>query len=510
MTGLKLARLEELRRLKAELDRLKRFQPPRWASPLDMACELDPTTVRTPALERINTELVALADGAEDRLMVAMPPQEGKSTLCSKWYPLWRLVCDPDRRVAIVSYSDEMARRWGADIKQLVETFDGDEGTVDLGLRLRTDSRAAGRWQVEGHLGGVYCVGIAGSLTGKPVDDLVLDDPIKDLSAAQSEAYRRRCQDFWQAVGIPRLGPGARCLLIQTRWHEEDMAGWLLAHDGEGDAAKGGRWKVLSIPAVAEDHNDPLGRKPGEAMISARGDRDWARIRKSAGEYVWGALYQQRPSPAEGNLFKRSWWRYWTMAPRAGMVSERLDCGGRITLLSDCWRFATVDLANSTRTSGDFTVIAAWAVTIHGDLVLLDQRRARIGEEDHFKHAQPLVQRWQLDTVFVEASQYGTTLVREATVAGVPISPLKADTDKLSRALPASARASAFRIWLPAGQWWTQAFVDECAAFPNGAHDDQVDALAYAVRLAVTKWNPIITAPPRYRSREIDFERVAL
>jgi hypothetical protein len=186
-----------------------RPKPRRWPSPLDMACQLDPTTVRTPALEEINRQLVALADEvAEDRLMVFMPPQEGKSTLCSKWYPLWRLIGDPDRRIAVVSYSDEMARRWGADIKQLVEMHNGTDGSIDLGIRLREDSRAAGRWQVRGRLGGVYCVGIAGSLTGKPVDELVIDDPVKDLSAAQSEALRRRAHTSGRAPRYPGSARG--------------------------------------------------------------------------------------------------------------------------------------------------------------------------------------------------------------------------------------------------------------------------------------------------------------
>jgi predicted phage terminase large subunit-like protein len=485
-------------------------KPRRWASPLDMACDLDPTVVRTPALEEINRQLVALADTAEDRLMVFMPPQEGKSTLCSKWYPLWRLTIDPDRRIAVVSYSDEMARRWGAEIKQLVEMHNGTDGSTDLGIRLREDSRAAGRWQIRGRLGGVYCVGIAGSLTGKPVDELVLDDPIKDLAAAQSEAYRKRCQDFWQGVAIPRLGPGAKCLLIQTRWHEEDMAGWLLAKDGEGDRAKGGLWHVVSIPAVADAPADPLGRPLGQPMVSARGDRDWARIRKSAGEYVWGALYQQRPSPAEGNLFKRIAWRYWREAPQAGYSSRRLDLGGRIRSLGECWRFATVDLAASTKTSADWTVIAAWAHTIDGDLVLLDRLRARIGEADHFAHVLPLVQRWQLDTVFVEKSQYGFTLVREAAQAGIPLSPVEADVDKFTRALPYSVRVGQGRVWLPAGQWWTAEWVNEHAAFPNGANDDQVDTGAYATRVAITGWHPQTQARRPAPRNEIDFMTVQL
>jgi predicted phage terminase large subunit-like protein len=320
---------------------------------------------------------------------------------------------------------------------------------------------------------------------------LIIDDPIKDLEQARSQVYRERAWRFWQAVAVPRLGPGARAVVIQTRWNEDDLTGRLLAHDG--DRRSGGRWKVVAIPAIAEDNDDPLGRKPGEAMVSARGDRDWQAIRQSVGEYVWSSLYQQRPSPAEGGLFKRLWWRYWTPA------GDKLHLAGRDFALSECWRFATVDLAASTRTSADYTVIAAWARTSAGDLVLLDMLRARVGEHDHFRYARPLCERWGLDTVFVEASQYGTTLVREATQQGVPISPIQAEQDKFSRALPYSAWVSSGRVWLPAGATWLDTWVSEHAAFPNSAHDDTVDTGSMACRVAVTTWAP----PPARTQPEV-------
>lgn len=337
---------------------------------------------------------------------------------------------------------------------------------------------------------------------------LIIDDPIKDLSAAQSEAYRKRCRDFWQGVAIPRLGPGAKCLLVQTRWHESDMAGWLLASDGEGNRSKGGRWQVVSIPAQAEDDNDVLGRRSGEYMVSARGDRDWPAIKKSTGTYVWASLYQQRPAPAEGGLFKRLWWRYWSPAPRLSYGSERLDLAGRIFNLSECWRFITGDLAASTRTSADYTVAAAWALTLDGDLVLLDYERARVGEANHYDLFRPLADRWRVDTAFVEATQHSMTLTAEATRSGLHVTPLKADADKFSRALPYSARASAGRVWLPAGSPKVDAFVTEHASFPNGSHDDLVDVGAYAVRVAITQWAPQ-KLPPYVRTHRDELQTQA-
>lgn len=317
---------------------------------------------------------------------------------------------------------------------------------------------------------------------------LILDDPIKDLEQANSIRYRERAWRFWQAVAIPRMGPHTKVVLMTTRWHEDDIAGRILA--AEGDKASGGKWRVISIPARCEDEKtDLLGRKLGEYQISARGrtQEQWREREKDSGAYVWAALFQQRPAPAEGNLFKRLWWRYWTPAGE-----HRIYLGGREADLRDGWRFGTVDLAASTRTSADYTVIAAWCRTLAGDLVLLDMVRAQIGEEQHFARARPLVERWQLDTLFVEASQYGFTLVKEATQSGIPVSPVQAEQDKLSRALPYSAWCSGGRAWLPAGAHWLPTWVDEHAAFPAAAHDDTVDVGSLATRVAITQWVPLV------------------
>lgn len=473
------------------------FEPQRrrWASPLDMAQELDRTIVRTPALNLINSSLVDLADGHEDRLIISMPPQEAKSTTASYRFPTWLLSqVDPDLRIIMISYADELARRWGSDVKRDLEAYDGTDESVDLGVRLRADSRAAGRWQVDGRRGGMVCAGVAGQVTGRACDVMIIDDPIKDLEQANSAIYRERFQRFWQGVAVPRLGPGARVILIQTRWHEEDAAGWLLGN--EGNRRDGGRWRVINIPAQCEDEaTDPIGRRNGEYMISARGNRDWEGIKRSVGPYVWASLYQGRPAPAEGGLFKRLHWRYWVPAPRIG-PGERLDLGGRIQALSDSWRFATIDLANSTRTSADYTVIAAWARTLSGDLVLLDMVRAKIGEARHFEHAAPLVQRWQLDSIFVEGSQYGTTLVREAANAGIPITAIQAEADKFSRALPYSAWQAQGRVWLPASASWLDIWTGEHASFPAGRNDDTVDVGSLATRVAITGAAPGPQRPP--------------
>lgn len=472
---------------------LRRYEPPpdkgprRWSTPGELACALDTQTVQTPALRKIDDELVRLADGDTEKLIVTMPPQEGKSVRVSHRFPEWLLEHNPDLRIAIVSYTDEMARRHGADIKLDVEYFDGLNSPIDLGIKLRPDSRAAGRWNIKDHKGSVYCVGIRGSLTGKPVDILIIDDPIKNLEEAHSEAYRKVLKNFWQAVAIPRMAPTTKVVIIQTRWHGDDLAGWLQVNEP-------GQWRVVNIPAQAESYDDPLGRVPGEYMESARGYRNWERIKSNVGSYIWAALYQGHPSPAAGGLFKRAHMRYWSPLPpdptRHGLLSgARIDLGGRAIHLDDCWRFLTVDLAASEKTSADWTAVGVWALSLDNDLIMLDGARARIEESAHWDLVRPLKEKWNADVVYVESRMFGTTMVYEAAKGGILVKELKADTDKVTRALPATVRAENGRLWLPTLTVMpeTAKWVDELVSFPNAAHDDCVDVVAYAARVDATE-----------------------
>jgi predicted phage terminase large subunit-like protein len=475
--------------------------PRRWPTPGAMAIELDSTTRNTPALDLIDRELVDLADGRTEALMVFMPPQEGKSQRVSCWYPLWRLAEDPTLRIAIVSYSDGKARRWGRWIRRMIVAH------PDLGIMLRPDSRAADRFETTAG-GQVICVGIEGGITGEPVDEMVIDDPVRGRAEAESATYREQAWDWWESNGSTRASARFRVVLMMTRWHEDDLAGRLQAHEP-------GRWRVLSIPAIAgkeitvkggdgaeqtvwvPDGLDPLGRQPGEELPSVQ-DRPAGHFRllhKIRSAYVWRSVFQQRPVSAEGNMFRRSTFRYWHQMPadpsRHGTAGgQRVDCEGRVVYLDDCWRFATVDLAASKKTSADWTVVAAWAISGDGDLILLDRARKRVAEEDHWDLAHPLVSRWALSTVFVEKSFITATMVIDATKAGLPVEPVAADVDKVTRAIPATSRLRAGRVWFPAVADWLDEWCDELAAFPSGAHDDQVDTLSYAARVVAAHWLP--------------------
>jgi hypothetical protein len=255
----------------------------KWPTPGAMACDLDPGTMQTPMLDLVDRELVGLADGKVPRLMVFTAPQEGKSQRVSRRFPAWLLSQDPTLRIAIVSYDQEHATRWGRDVKRDIATH------PELGISLREDSRAAGRWETP-QGGGIYCAGIAGALTGRAVDVLIVDDPVKDRQAAESATQRQAAWDWWESVAVTRLSPRGRVVLMMTRWHKDDLAGRILEQEPQ-------LWRVVSIPAVAEDPHDPLGRRPGEELVSARGRQPgyFTGLSQRLSAYVWRSLYQQRP-----------------------------------------------------------------------------------------------------------------------------------------------------------------------------------------------------------------------
>jgi predicted phage terminase large subunit-like protein len=492
----------------------RHFEPPvrRWETPGELARAMDPLTKASPALDLIDSELVALTDHQTDAdaLCVFMAPQEGKSERVSRRFPEWLLAHDPTLRIAIVSYEQDTAVRWGRTIKR--DVTHADRNMIDV--RILQDSAAAGRWDTpEG--GGIYCVGVGGPLTGRPVDVLLVDDPVKDRAAAESARQRQTTWEWWESVALTRLAPGGIVVLIQTRWHEDDLAGRVLSRPGPL------RWRVLTLPAIAGDQ-DPLGREPGEEFPSVRGRKPgfFTRLKATMSAYVFSGIYQQSPVAAEGNFFRRAAFRYWrntagTPDPGAllamgSMAGAWLELEGRRVDLADAavWRFATIDVAASTRTSADYTVCSVWAIDREGDLILLDRARGHAEMSDHFAMIKPLRDRWRFDVAYVEKQFYSQTLVLDARAAGVPVAEVTADTDKITRAIPAAGRVHAGKVWFPAGAWWLEEWENELAAFPAGSHDDQVDTLAYAARIVAAHWTP----PPPPKGRDIvpaELERIA-
>ncbi len=420
--------------------------------------------VLAPHLELLNRKLVELAAGRIRRLLVTMPPRHGKSETCSVYLPAWYLGSYPERRVILSSYESDFAASWGRRVRDVLE----QHGHL-FGVSLRADSSAAHRWDLEAHSGGMIAVGVGGAATGRGADLFIIDDPVKSPEEAQSRTMSQRIWDWYRGVARTRLEPGGAVLLIMTRWSEDDLAGRLLS-DPDGEP-----WEVLNLPAVAEE-NDPLGREPGEALWPQRFPlSELHATRQALGSYLWSALYQGRPAPLDGNVFKRSWFKYWTPIGD----SYQLD-HSRTIPSNSCQRFITVDLAVSQKQSADYTVAAVWAVTKNQDLLLLDRIRRRIPGPDQIPLLRRLYDQWTPDSIGIEAVAYQLAIIQQARRDGLPIRELKPDRDKVSRALVAAARLEGGNVYWPTSASWLDEWENELLLFPNARHDDQVDTLAYA------------------------------
>lgn len=267
-------------------------------TPADLAAKFDPTFVRTAAGDLIATRIVEAMTTYDGRLTVSQPPQTGKS-LTLRWTCLWLLLRDPDTRIVFASYAERLARTSGRIIRSLVEMYG-----APYGLRLDKSHADAADWQIAGYLGGVYAVGTGSSLTGRASSAMIVDDPHPSMAAADSASQRGNVLEWWSSTARTRLAPGAPVVGVATRWSEFDLISMFIS---EG-------WPSINIPAQADGKTtDALERPAGEYLVTPRGTTaaDWDKTRAEAGERTWASLYQGRPAPVEGGVFKADWFSTW-------------------------------------------------------------------------------------------------------------------------------------------------------------------------------------------------------
>jgi len=454
----------------------KAFEPspePRFATPGDLAHFLTPKSVQTPAFDLIDQILVDAYSKPDSRTMIFLAPQEGKSTRVAEVFPVWALAQNPDTRIVMASYAMSLARRNGRFIRNHIETHG-----KDLGIKVRSDVSAQNEWQLDGHAGGLFAVGIGGGLTGRAADMLIIDDPHSGMKTASSETFQTVAWDWWTGTAQTRLAPGAPVVLIMTRWHQLDLAGRLLA------AEDGHLWNVINIPAIADhnpekDETDILGREPGEWLESSRRRtvKQWEARRKGTPPREWNAMYQGRPSPSEGGLFPRKDWQYYD---RPLWIEEGGIC--RTTGASDeiilSW-----DMAFKATQNSDYVAGQVW-LKRGPDAYLLDQKHARLTFTETLQAFEAMVAKWpQASAKLVEEAANGAAIM-DSLKGKVPgLIPVKARESKEARAAAVTPFIEAKNVHLPrpAIAPWVDGLVEEAAAFPNGAHDDRVDALTQAL-----------------------------
>jgi len=483
--------------------------------------------------------------------MIFLPPRHGKSELAAVRYPAWRLKRDPTLNIILASHSQRLANRFSRKIKRVLADdaigsagalacMDAkasrrparNHGSLDGNVRHAGGTGVAGEgacaprmfpfisqrpansmaeWETAAG-GGLRSVGVGSGVAGYGAHLVVIDDPVKNRAQANSETFRDAMYSWYMDDIYTRLEPNGAIILIQTRWHEDDLAGRLIRDMDAG----GDQWEVISLPALAEESEPPalaggttsaliddrehrddttlgervnstpdnsmskppayaggsdiLGRKAGQALCPDRYNEEALdQTRRNLGSWSFAALYQQRPAPAEGGTFKRAWFKN---------IVERAPQGLE-------WKRGT-DLAVSTKTTADYTASFRCAFDRDGNLYIDGGFRRRIEFPEQRRY---LIERicQETDTEHgIEEALHGRAFIqdlrRDERLRGHKFKGVKVEGDKLARALSWQNLAEEGRLRLVRGPW-NRDFIEEACQFPHGHHDDQIDAVSLAVSM---------------------------
>lgn len=401
------------------------------------------------------------------RLILSVSVRHGKSEFASKWLPAWYLGAHPDRRVILAGHEADFAASWGRAARDILT-----EHGHRFGVSVSQASSAASRWDLAApHRGGMLTVGVGGSPIGKGADLMIVDDPIKSYADAMSPLIRRRIKEWWTGTMVSRLEPGAAVILIMARWHEDDLAGFLLREEPD-------EWRELRLPAVADDPDDPLGRQVGDALWPERFDADELARRRasttlSLGEAVWLAQYQQSPTTPGGGMFPAD---RWALAP---MVNHEW----RVKRWVRGWDLAATD------GGGDWTVGALMGQTADGRFVVADVVRGQWSAAEVRDRIRTTADADPPGTLVVlpqDPGQAGKAQAQQyaAMLAGHAVRVEPQTGSKEVRATGWAAQQQAGNVVLVAGEH-RDALVAEHQGFPRASHDDLVDACASAFNALV-------------------------
>lgn len=411
--------------------------------------------------------LLDVQAGRSPRLMITMPPRHGKSELASRRFPAYALGRNPDLSIIATSYSADLASRMNRDVQRIIESdeYRAIFPAVRLPGKNSSQFRTSDFFEVEGHSGGYRSAGVGGGITGMGGNILLLDDVLKDRASADSPTVRQNIWDWYTSTLYTRLAPGGGIIIINTRWHMDDLSGRLLAAEAAGD---GDKWQVINFPAIAEQ--DEPHRRQGEALHPERYSLEQLqKIRAAVGERDWAALYQQHPVPDGGAIFRTEWFHYYT--PRD---------------LPQTWDAQVIswDMTFKDGDSTDYVVGQVWGRK-GGNFYLLDQVRRRMGFTDTMTAFIGLAKKWpKVLRKLVEDKANGPAVIDALKDHVSGIVPVEPDGSKTARAHAVTTLFEAGNVYFPSPEIapWVKPFAAELAEFPSSAHDDQVDAMTQALR----------------------------
>lgn len=393
--------------------------------------------------------LEAVARGEILRLMITMPPRHGKSELASRRFPAWYLGNNPDKQIIAASYNSDLSNDFGREVRNIVNS---EEYKKLFDVKLAQDSQAANRWHTDKH--GVYvAAGVGTAITGRGANILLIDDPFKDRQEADSETRRETVWNWYTSTAYTRLMPGGAVIVINTRWHDDDLSGRLLAQQEAG----GDKWTVLSLPAINGD---------GEALWPEWYPIDRLRqIQSVLPARDWNSLYQQNPIPDDGDYFKANWFGEYEELP------EELTFYG-------CSDYAVTD------GGGDFTVHAVFGVDQNKNIYCSELWTGQTTTDVWINAKCDMILKWSPAIWFGEKgviekaiAPYMTQRMTERN-AFCRIEWMPSVNDKPTRARTIQGMASMGKVFLPKNAPFKGDILNQLLRFPAGKNDDIVDVFS--------------------------------
>lgn len=415
-----------------------------------------------PHTELICNYLQRIANGEQLRIIIEMPPRHSKSMTVTETFPSYYLGRNPNKRVITSAYGDGLAKKFG----RLNRNKFRENAKRIFNLDLSASNNAITDWGIDEHTGGMISTGIGGSITGQGADLMIIDDPIKNAKEAQSKTVRDTIWDEWESTLSTRLHKGASVIVIMTRWHEDDMIGRLLDTSPYD-------WVRLRLPAIAEDKDDLLGREIGEPLCAELGyDKEWAAFKKEeVGSRTWASLYQQRPTVAQGNIFKRQWINYFDNKDNKYFDDMLMS-----------W-----DMTFKDSEEGDYVVGQVWGKK-GSEYYLVDQIREQLDFTNSLKAVENMARKYpRCRRILIEDKANGPAIINtlKRKVSGIiPITPKES---KEARAFSVTPFFEAGNVYLYNKLPYLDELVDELVGFPQAAHDDTVDATTQALNYFADK-----------------------
>lgn len=418
-------------------------------------------------------KLQDFADKKIKRLMVFMPPRHGKSELTSRRFPAWLLGRNPKTKIIATSYAAELSSSFNRDVQRIID----DEKYSELypetklnGANVRTTKswlRNNDIFEVVNHGGFYRSAGVGGAITGLGGDYLIVDDPFKNYEEAKSPTIRRKVFEWYTSTLYTRQEKDAGILLIQTRWHEDDLAGMLLQMQKKGGEFADS-WEVVNFPAILEYPSPEDPRQPGEPLWPNKYDSRWMQITKtSLGSFQFSALYQQNPTPDEGQFVRASWLKTYDLTPER---FEKVCISWDMTFGSD-------------KKTGDFVVGAVYGKR-GSSIYLLDRVRGQWDFPETIAQFKRLSEKWpKISAKLIEAKANGQAVIDSLKKQISGIIPIIPTASKASRLAACQPLYEAGNIFYPSSLIapWIGQHIDEVVGFPNVKNDDSVDAETQAI-----------------------------